>query len=723
MDCGPTCLRIIAKYYGRIISLEKLRKLAETSRSGSSLQNISKAAENIGFRTLGVKINLDKLKSEVPLPCILHWKQDHFVVLYEIKKNCVSISDPAVGLIKYSIREFLDLWIGSHASTSTEEGIALLLETTHRFKQIEEDDIQKKQGFLFLFQYLYGYKRYLFQLILGLFSISVLQLIFPFLTQSIVDIGIQNKDINFLHLILIAQLFVFIGRTGVEIVRSWILLHLSTRINISLVSDFLIKLMKLPLSYFDVKMTGDLLQRIGDHSRIENLLTNQTLSVLFSILNFVVFGAVLCIYSIPVFLIFLIGTSIYFIWILVFLRQRRDLDHKRFVQASAERSKIIELIGGMQEIKLHNAERQKRWGWENIQVKLFKINIKNLNLNQLQNTGSNFINEVKNIIITFYVAKLVISGDLTLGMMLSVSYITGQLSAPISQFLSFIYSVQDAKISLERLSEIHNRDDEEDENENKKTELPENLNIRIHNLNFRYIGVDTLVLKNLNLEIPQNKITAIVGSSGSGKTTLMKILLRFYEPTEGKILLGNSNLNEFKQWTWRNVCGSVMQEGFIFNDTIANNIAVGEDIIDKEKLLKAIHIANIQEFIESLPLSYNTKIGSEGVGISTGQKQRILIARAVYKDPQFLFFDEATSALDSKNEKVIMENLNEFMKGRTSVIIAHRLSTVKNADQIVVLGEGGILEKGTHSELLELKNNYYSLVKNQLELEKLGVEI
>jgi ATP-binding cassette, subfamily B, bacterial len=422
-------------------------------------------------------------------------------------------------------------------------------------------------------------------------------------------------------------------------------------------------------------------------------------------------------------LIFLGGTVFYFIWIILFLKKRRDLDHKRFARSGEERSKVIELISGMQEIKLHNAERQKRWGWENLQVKLFKINIKSLNLNQLQNTGSMFINEVKNIFITFYVAKLVIDGQLTLGMMLSVSYITGQLNGPITQFLSFFYAVQDAKISLERLSEIHNREDEEDENVDKKTDLPQNLDIKIDNLSFRYTGTEKLVLENLNLDIPQNKITAIVGSSGSGKTTLMKILLRFYEPSEGKIYLGNTELNTFKQWTWRNACGSVMQEGFIFNDTIANNIAVGEDVVDKEKLLKAVHIANIQEFIESLPLSYNTKIGSEGMGISTGQKQRVLIARAVYKDPKFIFFDEATSALDANNEKVIMENLNEFMKGRTSVIIAHRLSTVKNADQIVVLGEGKIVEKGTHTELINLRGSYYNLVKNQLDLEKLGVQI
>lgn len=721
MDCGPACLRMIAKHYGRAISHEKLREISETTRAGSSMQNISLAAEKIGFKTLGVKINFENIIENAPLPCIVFWNEQHFVVVYKIKKNKVYVADPGHGLLVYEKQEFIHNWIGKHANEKTEEGIALLLEPTPRLKETEDDDQTVKQGFRFLFQYLKGYRRLMIQLGLGLLVVSLLQLIFPFLTQSVVDIGIQNRDVNFLYLVLVGQLFVFLGRTSIEIIRGWILLHLSTRINISLVSDFLIKLMKLPLAYFDVKLTGDIMQRIGDHRRIQHLLTNQSLNVLFSVFNFIIFGLVLAIYNIPVFLFFLTGTIIYFSWVSFFMKKRKNLDHKRFSQMSEERMKIIELITGMQEIKLHNAERQKRWGWEMVQVRLFKLQISSLRLEQLQSQGASFINELKNILISFFTAKLVIDGQLTLGMMLSVSYIIGQLNGPISQFLGFVFSLQDARISLERLAEIHNKEDEEPAGVDRLSELPDNCEVELENLTFRYVGSDTEVLKNVNLLIPKDKITAIVGASGSGKTTLMKLLLRFYEPINGKIKVGNIDLNSFTQFVWRENCGSVMQDGFLFSDTIANNIAVGEDRIDKEKLKKAVHIANIQEFIESLPLSYNTKIGAEGMGISGGQKQRILIARAVYKNPQFLFFDEATSALDAQNETIIMQNLNAFFAGRTAVVIAHRLSTVKNADQIIVMDNGTIIEKGTHRELLDLKGSYYNLVKNQLELENIEV--
>lgn len=719
MDCGPTCLKMIAKYYGLTISIARLRTLSETNRLGSTLKGISDSAEKIGFRTYGVKVSLSNLEQNAPFPVICFWNSNHFIVVYKIKGNKVYIADPAKGKLVYSKREFLDSWVGIHAKEDTEEGIALLMEPTPRLEEVENDESTIKGGFSFLFRYLKGYRKLMIQLSLGLLAASLLQLIFPFLTQSVVDIGIQNKDIHFLYLVLFGQLFVFLGRTMVEIIRGWILLHLSTRINISLVSDFLVKLMRLPISFFDVKMTGDIMQRINDHQRIEQLLTTQTLSVLFSLFNLIVFSFVLAVYSVPVFFIFLFGSTVYFLWVRIFLKKRKDLDHKRFVQISDERSKIIELIQGMQEIKLHNAERKKRWSWEMVQVRLYKLQIKSLRLEQLQTNGAMFLNELKNIIVSFYVAKLVIDGRLTLGMMLSVSYIIGQLNAPISQFLVFINSLQDARISLERLSEIHNREEEEPLDLQRLSELPDNRNLILEDVAFRYTGFEQDILKGINLEIPVNKVTAIVGASGSGKTTLMKLLLRFYEPNVGKIKIGGNELNNFTQAVWRENCGSVMQDGFIFNDTIANNIAIGDDIIDREKLKKAVYIANIQEFIESLPLSYNTKIGSEGMGISGGQKQRILIARAVYKNPSFLFFDEATSSLDSMNEKRIMENLDKFFQGRTAVVIAHRLSTVMNADQIVVLDNGVIIEKGTHNELLELNGSYFQLVKNQLALEEI----
>lgn len=730
-DCGSTCLKTVSKYYKRNFSIQKLRELSETSRQGSSLLNISNAAEKIGFRSLGVKLPLNKMIEDVPLPCILHWNKNHYVVLYKIKSHSVSkrhlsqrereytffVSDPAHGLLKYNKEELLKHWIGNNATDQTEEGIALLLETTPKFFLSSTGEGEEKTlGFSFLSKYVFKYKRFLWQLVIGLLAASLLQLIFPFLTQSIVDVGIKNQDIHFIYLILFAQLALFIGRTAIEIIRSWILLHLSTRINISLVSDFFIKLMNLPIAFFDTRMTGDILQRINDHKRIERILTTSSLSVLFSMVNLVVFSFVLAYYNLTLFLIFLAGSFLYFLWIAIFLKKRRDLDYKRFSQVSQEQSKVIELINGMQEIKLHNAEKQKRWGWEFLQARLFKISIEGLALEQYQSVGSGFINEVKNILITVLSAKLVIDGEITLGMMLAISYIVGQLNSPIAQLINFIRELQDAKISLERLSEIHNKEDEEQQDVEKISEIPLDSNLQLTNVFFRYIGSDQMVLKDLDLLIPANKVTAIVGVSGSGKTTLMKLLLKFYEPNKGVIKIGNHNLQNVSQKAWRNECGVVMQEGYIFNDTIANNIAVGVDYVDKKKLAHAVDVANIKEFIETLPLSYNTKIGMEGVGISTGQKQRLLIARAVYKNPNYLFFDEATSALDANNEKVIMEKLNTFFKNKTVVVIAHRLSTVKNAHQIVVLDQGKIVEVGNHKALVKQKGNYYNLVKNQLEL-------
>lgn len=717
-DCGPTCLRIISKYYGKLISLQEIRDLSETNRSGSNLMKLSDACEAIGFKSLGVKVDYKKLK-ELPLPLIAHWNKQHFVVIYKIKKDIVYVSDPAHGLLTYPKKEFISHWIGNNADENTKEGIALLLEVTPKFHQLKWEETDKR-SFKFLFQYLLKYKGLLVQLILSLVVGSTLQLIFPFLTQSIVDIGIQNQDISFIYLILLAQVMLFIGQASVGVFRSWILLHLSTRINISLVSDFFIKLMNLPISYFDTRMTGDIMQRINDHTRIESLLTGSTLSTLFSMVNLLIFGAVLIYYSTSIFFIFALGSIIYVLWILFFLKRRKELDYKRFTQMGEEQSTVIELINGMQEIKMNNAEKQKRWKWEYLQARLFKISIQSLALEQTQSVGSSFINQGKNILITFTSALLVIQGDITLGMMLSIQYIIGQLNSPISQLVGFIQATQDAKISLERLGEIHDKPDEENYGKHTISDIKLNQSISVNNIDFRYLGSDEKVIKDLSLKIPANKVTAIVGSSGSGKTTLMKILLKFYEPQKGNILYGDNNLSSISHKVWRENCGVVMQEGYIFNDTIAENIAVGHDVIDTERLVNATKVANIYDFIMSLPLNFNTKIGNEGIGISTGQKQRLFIARAVYKNPSILFFDEATSALDAKNERVIMENLNVFFKNKTVLVIAHRLSTVKNADQIIVIDEGKLKESGKHNELIALRGTYYELVKNQLELEKLS---
>ncbi len=715
MDCGPTCLRMIAKFYGKAYSLQTLRERSYITREGVSLLGTSDAAESIGFRTIGVRLTFEKLVGEAPLPFIAHWKQKHFIVVYKVKKGKVYCADPAHGLIKYTKDEFLKGWISTRKDEE-KQGVCLLLEPSPDFYSAEDEKINKA-NFKFLFSYLKPHKKFFFQLVLGMILGSIIQLIFPFLTQSIVDIGINNQDLSFITLILVAQLVLFVSQTFVDFLRGWILLHISTRINISLISDFLIKLMKLPISFFDTKMVGDLMQRIGDHRRIEAFLTGSSLNILFSMLTVVVFSIVMAIYSLQIFAVFMIGSILYIVWVYLFMKKRRELDYKRFSQLSENQSSIIQLITGMQEIKLNNCEKKRRWEWERIQARLFKINIKGLSLNQYQQAGAGFFNQMKNILITFIAAKSVVDGEITLGMMVAVQYIIGQLNSPIELMVNFMRSAQDAKISLERLGEIHQRDDEEPTDKMRISIIPEDKSIFVSNVSFQYEGPHSaFVLKDVDLEIPQRKVTAIVGPSGSGKTTLVKLLLGFYPPTKGEVKISDVRLENFNTRMWRDLCGTVMQDGFLFSDSIAGNIAVSDEIVDKEKLLQAVKVANIQEFIESLPLAYNTKIGAEGIGLSQGQKQRILIARAVYKNPEYLFFDEATNALDANNEKTIMNNLEQFFQGKTVLIVAHRLSTVKNADQIVVLEKGEIVERGNHDELVSLKGYYYNLVKNQLEL-------
>ena len=713
MDCGPACVQMVARHYGRHYTLETLRQKCHISREGVSLLGISEAAESIGFKTVGARLSFEQLKNEAPLPCIVHWKQRHFVVVHKIRKDTVFVADPAHGLVKLTAQEFLNGW-ASTRNEGTDEGIALLLEPQPDF-YAAEGETPDKAKFSFILQYLKPYKKLILQLFMGMLLGTLLQLIFPFFSQSIVDYGIGTGNLGFVTLILIAQLTLYAAQTAVEFIRSWILLHISTRINISIISDFLIKLMKLPIGFFDTKMIGDLMQRIGDHRRIEAFLTSSTLNTLFSIVTFVVFAVVLAFYSVRLLAVFLVGSLLYVLWVLVFLKYRRELDYKRFAQASAEQSNLIQLITGMQEIKLNNCEKQKRWEWENIQAKLFKVSIKGLSLSQWQQSGAFFINETKNILISYLSARAVIQGDMTLGMMMAVQTIVGQLNSPIGQIIGFIQSTQDAKISLERLGEIHNKPDET-QDDNKVGLLPDDKSIEISELTFHYDPLQEAVLKDLNLAIPEGKVTAIVGMSGSGKTTLVKLLLGFYPPNKGSIRVGGVNLKNVDPKSWRARCGTVMQDGFIFSDSIAKNIAVGEEHIDEERLFHAAKVANIQEMIENLPWGYNTKIGQEGNGISQGQRQRILIARAVYKNPDYIFLDEATNALDANNERVIMDNLQAFFKGRTVVVVAHRLSTVKNADQIVVINHGRITETGNHETLTAKRGEYYELVKNQLEL-------
>lgn len=711
VDCGPTCLKMIATYFGRNYSIQKLRALCQTTSMGVTLLDISEAAEQIGLHSLGAKTDTQELKT-APLPCILHWKQKHFIVLYKVKNNSYYIADPLSGKVKLSEKEFLSNWT---VSNTEESGIGLFLRATPKFYQFEQDG-PKKLNWSFITKYLFSYKRLLLQIVLALAIGTALQLIAPFLTQSIVDVGIGTGNLNFIQLILIAQVMIFIGSTSVDFIRSWILLHISTRLNIAILTDLLIKLMKLPLSFFDTKTPGDIMQRINDEKRIESFLTGSSLNIAFSIFNFVVFTFVIAFYNFLIFVVFGLSTILYVGWLLLFLRKRKELDYKRFVNNSKSQDNIIELIYGMQEIKLHNAEIRKRWSWEHIQARLFIFNVRSLALTQYQQAGAVFINQGKNIFITYLSAKAVIDGNLTVGAMMAIQYIIGQLSGPVEQLLSFLQNYQDASISVERLNEIHELEDEEPERKDYIHTLPADHSITLKNLTFRYPGAgNEPVLDNINLSIPAGKTTAIVGMSGSGKTTILKLLLRFYEPEAGAIYIGDTRLDEIRHKVWRAKCSIVMQDGYLFADTVEHNIAVSEQSADPEKLDSAIHIANLHDVVHALPYGLNSKIGSGENGLSQGQKQRLLIARAVYKNPDFIFFDEATNALDANNEKVIVENLNAFLKGKTVIVVAHRLSTVKNADNIIVLHQGRIKEQGTHQQLSQLRGEYFNLIKNQLE--------
>lgn len=782
MDCGPTCLRMIARHFGKHYTAQTLRDRAQINKEGVSLLGIADAAESIGMKAVGLRASFEKLVDEMPLPCILHWGQSHFVVLYKIKKQdrlshrflatlrggrkpgtglphqppyytktpdkneapsfssepdeisgparinasdsaTFYIADPASGLTSFTAAEFQQKWLSTETN-GLKEGIALSIEPTARFYETDGEQA-KGQEFAPMLKYLWQYKRLIIQLFLGLLAGSGFSLIIPFLTQSVVDIGIDTQNISFVYLVLIAQLVLLLSTAGIDFLRSWILLYISTRLNLSILSAFLSKLMRLPIAFFDIKHFGDVIQRIGDHQRIEAFLTGQALNILFSLFNLVVFGAVLAYYHLTIFLVAIGASLVYGVWVVLFLKKRRQLDVHRFEVASRTNSQIVQLVQGMQDIKLSGAETPKRWEWERTQAKLFNWSVKSLSLSQSQQAGALLIHNGKNIVITFLAAKAVIDGHLTLGAMMSIQYILAQFNAPVEQMMGFLQSWQDARISLERLNEVHKMADEEPADVASLAEWDNDSDIIVRDLSFTYPGAGNMpVLRNVNLTIPFGKTTAIVGTSGSGKTTLLKLLLRFYEAQAGGIYLKPPasaadnilDINTLSHRAWRRQCGVVMQDGFVFSDTIARNIAVSDEVIDEEKLHRAARTANIHGFVESLPLGYHTRIGAEGNGISQGQRQRILIARSVYKNPAILLFDEATNALDAHNEARIVQNLNEFFQGRTVVVVAHRLSTVKNADQIIVMEKGEIAESGTHDRLVALRGKYFELVSNQLAL-------
>ncbi len=728
MDCGPACLRMICNFYGRDYDVDFLRQITHIGRQGVSLLDMSEAAEQLGFRTMMIELTVDELLEDCPLPAILHWNQDHYVVLYDIKKKKSSaakdsnmrfqVADPAHGIVTLTTDVFKSKW------ERTGKGVALVLLPTEEFLQ-EKKDLKPKadrgKGLYYLLKYIRPYKKYFFHLMLGMLLGSLISLLFPFLMKNLVDKGVAGKSLSIVMLILLSQLCLFIGEVAIEFLRNWILLHVNTRVSLSIISDFLGRLMRLPVKFFDATTTGDIKQRINDHYRVENFLTSTALITLFSIINVIVFSIVLMTYSFVIFLLFFGLTILGTLWIVIFLRRRKNLEYKRFQSLKENQDSILEIISGMQEIKLNNCELTKRWEWERIQAKLFKVNTQSLVLDQYQRIGFTFINQLKNIIISYIAAVGAIRGDMSVGMMLAISYIVGQTNEPLRQLIFFFRSKQDASLSLERLREVHLKETEEDHNPDAISQWTGDANgdITIQHLSFQYGGPNSPeVLKDINLVIPRGKITAVVGDSGSGKTTLMKLLLKFYHPVKGSIRVGDASLEDIPNRVWRGKCGTVMQDGYIFADTIARNIAPGGDTINEAQVRKAVKVANIGEFIETLPGGYAAKLGANGGELSGGQRQRLLIARAIYKDPYYLFFDEATSSLDASNEKIIMENLNAFFEGKTVLIVAHRLSTVKNADQIIVLQKGKIVEQGNHESLVEKKGAYFHLVKNQLELEK-----
>jgi ATP-binding cassette subfamily B protein len=706
---------MVAGFYNRNFSLDYLRKKCYITREGVSFLGLSEAASKIGFRTLGVRIPFDLLEEKVTLPCIVHWRQRHFVTVYSIKNNEIRVADPASGLIKFTREEFEKNWANT-ITDGKKTGLVLIIEPSPDLYEIAEDD-KKPDGFRFLLRYFKLYKKYLGQIIAGLLLGSFVQLIIPFLTRAVIDVGINNLDLGFIYLILFAQLALVLGRMSVEFIRGWLLLHIGSRVNVAIISGFLQKLMSLPIAFFDTKLTGDILQRIDDNNRIEEFLTSASLSILFSFFNLVIFGIVLAIFNLKIFALFITGSILYLLWVSLFMKSREHLDHIRFRERSASNSKLIGIINGMQEIKLTQSELSQRWGWESHQAALFGIKVKALGLIQYQSAGATFINEVTNILITIVAAAAVIKGSMTLGMMLAVQFIIGQLNVPVNQIIGFFRTSQDARLSLNRLAEVHHMDEEYSGDENKITKLPDECNLQVSTLSFQYEGPRSpFALKDVTLTIDHDKTTAIVGVSGSGKTTLLKMLLGFYSPVTGEIRAGDISLTNLSLRTWRENVGAVMQDGYLFEDSIARNIAPGSREIDEEKMVRAAETANIRSFIESLPLGYNTKIGADGHGLSEGQKQRILIARVIYKDPRIVIFDEATNSLDANTEKVIVENLKEFFRGKTVIIVAHRLSTVRNADNIIVLDRGMILESGTHEILIEKHGAYFNLIRNQLEL-------
>ena len=711
MDCGPACLKIIAKHFGKYYSLQHLRDLCGITREGVSLLDLSYGAEKTGLHTLAVKTDIKNLVSKVPLPCIIHWKNSHFIVVYKTTRLKILVSDPAKGLVSFSHEEFRKGWY----KKGDETGALLAVEPMADFMQLDhEEKTERKRTFENVLGYFKPYKKGFSTIFIVMIIATALQGLLPFISKAVIDVGIQTRDLNFINLVLIANIVIILTVAVSSAIRDWLLLHITARVNISLISDYLIKLMQLPVTFFENKMIGDILQRAQDHERIRSFIMNNSLNLVFSSLTFITFGVVLLIFNTVIFYFFLAGSILYIGWVMAFLKIRKKLDWEYFSLISQNQSYWVETIGAIQDIKVNNYEKQKRWKWEDIQVKLYKVNLKVMNVTNAQNLGAQFIQSLKNLAITFFCAKAVITGEITFGVMISTQFIIGMLNGPLTQFIGFIISAQYAKISFLRINEIHQLKNEEDIAATNKLNITDSRNLVVRNLSFQYTQNSPFVLKQITLVIPEGKTTAIVGGSGSGKSTLLKLLLRLYQPSFGDILIGNMNISNLSLREWRNNCGIVLQEGKIFNDTILTNITLGDEEIDYTRLKEAVRIAHIAGEVEQMPQGYHTKIGEVGRGLSGGQKQRILLARALYKNPAFLLLDEATNSLDAINEYKIVKALTEAFEKRTVVVVAHRLSTIMNADQIIVLRDGFIAELGTHQELMKKQKHYYDLVNKQM---------
>ena len=718
MDCGAACLCMIARHYGKKYSMRFFRENAHISREGISMLGLSMAAEKVGFRTLSAKITVEQLAEQIALPCILHWDGRHYVVCHRVSgkgsDRVFHICDPAIGKIRVRGDELRSHWLSGHLGEE-EVGLAMQLEPAPDFREKQPEDPADGFGLLFFSRYILPHKWQLAGLLFGALVVMTMGYFLPFISQSVVDIGILGRNMDFIVLMMAMQLMISFSQTTVMFMQGWVSLHVNTVINVRLISDYLGKLARMPLPFFEVRTLGDILQRIGDHDRIKSFLMNDLTDIVFATVTFVTFSVVLGIYNWRILAIFLLGNTAYALWVVSFMHYRRELDNRVFQQSATLQNNMVQFIRGMQEIKLNNLEERKCREWESLQAGLYRLGRRGLMIGQVQQAGLLVFSTTTGIAISYMTARRVVDGEMTLGMMTSLSFILGQVSGPIGSFIGFIQRYQDARISLERLGDIHARKEGGMDEGTGRNGMPTGKDIRFRNVSFSYNGMDRdMVLKDISFTIPQGHVTAIVGRSGCGKTTLMKLMQGFYQPVHGTVEVGGTPLPDISLREWRTHLGAVMQDGYIFSDSIAGNVAVDEDA-DMARVEDALEAVNMKGFVHSLPNGTDTKIGEDGLQLSQGQRQRILLARVIYKRPEYIFLDEATNSLDTKNENDIMAYIKKNLKGHTVIIVAHRLSTIRDADSIVVLENGRVAEQGVHSQLLCNKGIYYQLVQAQLD--------